>query len=1160
MSKLNTSQTLQTAKADSKNSPSGILQRKCASCSTHTIAGERCEDCKNNQGILLRKSFDNSAPSEVPPIVNEVLNSSGQPLDESTRLFMEKRFGHDFSSVRVHTDLKAAESASAVHALAYTVGRNIVFGTGKYAPKTNVGQRLMAHELTHVVQQSTGQSAGHIQTKPAGNKSVPGPKTIRRKIIVNREMDADELVYEFVKQYYSYTTDAQIQTKISLWTNTSRRGTRPDDVRQGFVMVNVTTMNQTDFEILDQNEKEAVNNETNRRFWETTEYKPGQELGTSTKDKEMAKVWMGVRNAVLTEDKQRKNIESLPDDIKKVLFAEGADDSSILPDDYTQLLRIAQKLTNLSAAERQDYLARINISTSSLDVLERSIESYIRFRAEREKQAQENETVAKPLLGAEDIYTQYKDYKQLEKNVALGSATKSLAKDPMEAEEGMSFLEERFQDAQSSLLTALKYKGFDSIKAFEQAINAYRISFRTQAVNLALDVLARYDHMLFEERKKFQKPGAIQKIVRDIGATKASALYREASEQRSIAKNLRLAHEPKEKWWIEPARKAESAAVAAHAQAESEVIQASGNDPLVAENTTNREKLTGLDLAGAQSYLWEILDERAEHVRSAREDFHDDPDRIFKLPDLIKASMELQGIDSETVYGKIINDYIEDEKDSHRLSSIAWGIVQIALAFLVPVGGWVAAAAAIANAVISTHQAYSGYKEYEEQERDYALHFLSEEPSLVWVGIAIAAAALDLNVAGSILIKESSSALKALKDPLLKFSKDGDLTALVAKIEATDAQRELKMALEREAKASLEAAREGWKDAMFASGKAYVMIGIVDPSAAKGFFRALYRQIKHGVNTIAKLRANAKYMDAVSDFARMSGAERAELETAFEELKNLVKMGQAKNMDDASLLGYVDRWAINRGKPGFQVKLFEEMKAWKPLTVEQQRALDALNTQKGAVTNLYEQKAVAEEELVALRAKPNKTVDDVAEIRELENELSRLDPVGHPPKRKTDGIGKIAEAEKKLAETEKEAAKAQLTLYDRLRIAAPGGEARERALKGFTTDQIGALKKKPTHLQADHIVSVREISDMEGFANLPWKDQLAIVDMRENLIAMEAAANASKGDRAWRVWRQASSFYESSAIEMMIKREAQVRALIESNIKDRLSKLFATKP
>jgi Domain of unknown function (DUF4157) len=85
--------------------------------------------------------------------VQTVLGSPGHPLDASTREFMENRFGHDFGHVRVHTDGEAPESARALNALAYTVGRDIVFAGGRYAPGTKQGRELLAHELAHVLQQ-----------------------------------------------------------------------------------------------------------------------------------------------------------------------------------------------------------------------------------------------------------------------------------------------------------------------------------------------------------------------------------------------------------------------------------------------------------------------------------------------------------------------------------------------------------------------------------------------------------------------------------------------------------------------------------------------------------------------------------------------------------------------------------------------------------------------------------------------------------------------------------------------------------------------------------------------------------------------------------------------------------------------------------------------
>jgi hypothetical protein len=105
------------------------------------------------RGVLHRKPAHHKESSEVPPIVNDVLRSSGRPLDEKTRAAMEPLFGNDFSQVRVHADAKSAASALSLNASGYTMGHDLVFGEGQYAPGTAAGRTLIAHELAHVVQQ-----------------------------------------------------------------------------------------------------------------------------------------------------------------------------------------------------------------------------------------------------------------------------------------------------------------------------------------------------------------------------------------------------------------------------------------------------------------------------------------------------------------------------------------------------------------------------------------------------------------------------------------------------------------------------------------------------------------------------------------------------------------------------------------------------------------------------------------------------------------------------------------------------------------------------------------------------------------------------------------------------------------------------------------------
>lgn len=126
----------------------GRLQR--CSCGKSAGAGTQCEECQSKVMQLKRSPASSPGDITAPPIVHDVLNSPGRPLDAAIRNFMEPRFGADFSHVRVHTGDKAAESARAVNALAYTVGNHVVFASEQHASQN----QLLAHELTHVVQQS----------------------------------------------------------------------------------------------------------------------------------------------------------------------------------------------------------------------------------------------------------------------------------------------------------------------------------------------------------------------------------------------------------------------------------------------------------------------------------------------------------------------------------------------------------------------------------------------------------------------------------------------------------------------------------------------------------------------------------------------------------------------------------------------------------------------------------------------------------------------------------------------------------------------------------------------------------------------------------------------------------------------------------------------
>jgi hypothetical protein len=150
-----------------------------SSCSC-AAGSDMCEECQQKQtGAVARKSLGTDARPAAHGALDHVLHSPGRPLDSEVRTYLEPRFGHDFSAVRVHTGREAEHSAQAINARAYTSGNHIVFGSSQYQPSSSDGRRLLAHELTHVVQQLSRPAYPVIQrdlaTPPPAAPAKPQP-------------------------------------------------------------------------------------------------------------------------------------------------------------------------------------------------------------------------------------------------------------------------------------------------------------------------------------------------------------------------------------------------------------------------------------------------------------------------------------------------------------------------------------------------------------------------------------------------------------------------------------------------------------------------------------------------------------------------------------------------------------------------------------------------------------------------------------------------------------------------------------------------------------------------------------------------------------------------------------------------------------------------
>ncbi len=176
-------------------------------------------------------------PGGVPQVAPEVaanihsLRGGGRPLSPDTRAFFEPRFGHEFSRVRVHNDSKAADTATAVQAKAFTVGRDIVFGGGQYVPDSQGGRRLLAHELAHVVQQTNASRLRRFTVEDCDPKVNPkqNPKTVEKahKLAMKMLGDAisksgkasDPIVIAAAKRYFKIQLPAVTTADKENWAH-----------------------------------------------------------------------------------------------------------------------------------------------------------------------------------------------------------------------------------------------------------------------------------------------------------------------------------------------------------------------------------------------------------------------------------------------------------------------------------------------------------------------------------------------------------------------------------------------------------------------------------------------------------------------------------------------------------------------------------------------------------------------------------------------------------------------------------------------------------------------------------------------------------------------------------------------------------------------------
>ncbi len=460
----------------------------------------------------------------------------GQPLSDRIRSRMEQVFGADFSGVNIHTDAASDRLSRSIHARAFTTGQDIFFRQGEYNPTHRTGQELLAHELTHVVQQHDSdvqgsqmptREVGHASTaqSPIQKKEDPSEKEapdersyVTREVVVTERLSKEEfkeialqslfgdsppssLEWNGVKDVYGpENSPVRILVDVALIKvqrsqSNAGKGIKTDakgEVEgargraQAFLAGKPTKT------------KAELMAEIDRRYYEAT----GITLGEKIKKGETGKIafWNQIRDEVLF---QNEYLQNLPPQVKK-LIRTSTNGRKITAQDIDQLFRIAKKIEGMEPAEVLDYFSRINNATKNLSAFEASVDAFIKERVKRKEENEKREEIQTKLYGHEELYKQYKEWKSLQ-STHISSMDEFGIPDPNAA-----YHRDARDRAERNLIAALQQANFSGIADFEQYIANFEKAFEKEAMNIAIDILDKYEGLLYKEGERYKASEVIQ--------------------------------------------------------------------------------------------------------------------------------------------------------------------------------------------------------------------------------------------------------------------------------------------------------------------------------------------------------------------------------------------------------------------------------------------------------------------------------------------------------------------------------------------------------------------------------------------------------------------------------------------------------------------------
>lgn len=474
--------------------------------------------------------------------------------------------------------------------------------------------------------------------------------------------------------------------------------------------------------------------------------------------------------------------------------------------------------------------------------------------------------------------------------------------DPSKEDAWQSAVQQR-----AELSRCLRQHGFASVEEFERTLGEYAAVLREDALVLAQELLSRYEQLLRQEEAKYQGPQVTAELHAALRHTQARQYYEEAREHEAQARQWGPDAELHRQLpgHREQQRVYTRLAAQARQRAEAEVRRLSARHPLLAQQDFERERLVEAGLEQVRTLLWEYIKARQRDVVATREELIRRPELVYKLDRLLAALYIVQGIQEGSTADLLLGASVRELEAQERSLVLVVTVLALAAGLLSAGSGTAGLVAAGAGPGLGAYDVVAQLRQYERESAAYGAQLLSEDPSLVWVPVAVAGAGLDLAaVAG---------AVRAMRPALRAFHASGNLEQL---------ERSLKALTRVEAKLRervLQAAQqEVWyREAVREFHAAGYLMQAQLLAGTEQFARAvavLYHQLKRGVMAFDTVLLELRAQRLIRQTEELTAEELTRLREMRVLVVEIVEHEEALKLADAEAGALVRRWA--EGKAG----------------------------------------------------------------------------------------------------------------------------------------------------------------------------------------------------------------------------------------------------